>query len=722
MNMVRSMLTEKKLPRTFWPEAVNWTINILNRSPTLAVRNMTPEEAWSGSKPSVEHFRVFGCLAHVHVPDSKRIKLDDKSMKCILLGVSEESKAYRLFNPVSKKIVISRDVIFEEDKAWDWSANPQETIMADLEWEKIEEADPGNDNNVEESETNETTLESEEPDHNNQTDTPAIEGRVRRPPVWMSDYVSGDSLSEEEGMVHLALFAEFDPINYEEAVKSEKWKKAMDAEIEAIERNNTWELIEMPPEGKVIGVKWIYKTKLNEKGEVDKYKARLVAKGYSQQYGIDYAEVFAPVARLDTVRVILSLAARNGWTVYQLDVKSAFLHGELNEEVFIAQPPGYEQKGHEHKVYKLKKALYGLKQAPRAWYSRIESYFMKEGFEKCPHEHTLFVKRMDGGKMLIVCLYVDDLIFTGNDESMFRKFKHSMMTEFDMTDLGRMSYFLGLEVLQRSEGIYVSQRKYAQEVLERFNMSQCNAVHNPIVPGVKIMKDEGGVEVDSTLYKRIVGSLMYLTATRPDMMYVISLISRFMERPTELHLNAAKRVLRYLKGTVSFGLFYRKGGKEELIGYTDSDYAGDQDDRKSTSGYVFMLSSGAVSWSSKKQPVVTLSTTQAEFIAAASSACQAVWLRRILQQLNLEPQKSTTIYCDNSSTIKLSKNPVMHGRSKHIDVRFHFLRELTKDEVVGLVQCSSQEQVADIMTKPLKLDVFQNLRELLGVYPLMDIN
>ena len=256
---------------------------------------------------------------------------------------------------------------------------------------------------------------------------------------------------------------------------------------------------------------------------------------------------------------------------------------------------------------------------------------MKEGFEKCPHEHTLFVRRMDGGKMLIVCLYVDDLISTGNDASMFRNFKHSMMTEFDMTDLGRMSYFLGLEVLQRSEGIYVSQRKYAQEVLERFNMNQCNAVHNPIVPGFKLMKDEGGVEIDSTLYKQIVGSLMYLTATRPNMMYVISLISRFMERPIEQHLQAAKRVLRYLKGTVSFGLFYRKGGKEELIGYTDSDYARVQDDRKSTSGYVFMLSSGTVSWSSKKQLVVTLSTIEAEFIAAASSACQAVWLRRILQ-------------------------------------------------------------------------------------------
>jgi len=280
---------------------------------------------------------------------------------------------------------------------------------------------------------------------------------------------------------------------------------------------------------------------------------------------------------------------------------------------------------------------------------------------------------------------VDDRIFTGNDASMFSTFKHSMMTEFDMTDLGRMSYFLGLEVLQTSDDISISQRKYAQEVLARFNMGQYNAVHNPVVPGFKIMKDEGGVEVDSTIFKRIVGILMYLTATRLDMMYVISLISRFMERPPELHLNAAKRVLRYLKGTMSFGLFYRKGEKLELIGYT-------------------------------------LSTTEAEFIAAASSACQVVWLRRILQQLNHEPQKSTTIYCNNSSTIKLSKNPVLHGRSKHVDVRFHFLRELTKDEVVELIQCSSQEQVADIMTKPLKLDVFQNLRELLGVYPLMDIN
>ena len=432
--------------------------------------------------------------------------------------------------------------------------------------------------------------------------------------------------------------------------------------------------------------------------------------------------MFAPVARWDTIGMVIALAARNGWSVYQLDVKSAFLHGELNEAVFIEQPQGYEKKGEEHKVYKLKKALYGLKQAPRAWYSRIEAYFIKEGFERCSCDHTLFIKTGDGGKILIVSLYVDDLIFTGNDESMFVKFKNSMKLEFDMTDLGKMKYFLGMEVLQNSEGIYISQRKYAKEVLERFGMEKSNSVKNPIVPGDRLTKNEGGVKVDATKYKQLVGSLMYLTATRPDLMYVVCLISRFMASPTEMHLQTAKRVLRYLKGTVDLGVFYQKEGNGELMAYTDSDYAGDVDDRKSTSGYVFLLSEGAVAWSSKKQPVVTLSTTEAEFVATASCACQGVWMRRVLEKLGHSQGKCTTVLCDNNSTIKLSKNPVMHGRSKHIDVRFHFLRDLTREGVVELKHCGTQEQVANIMTKPLKLDVFLKLRELLGVSVVPRVN
>ena len=319
-------------------------------------------------------------------------------------------------------------------------------------------------------------------------------------------------------------------------------------------------------------------------------------------------------------------------------------------------------------------------------------------------------------------MYVDDLIFTGNDESMFAEFKKSMMIEFDMTDLGKMRYFLGVEVMQRIDGTFISQKKYVMEVLERFGMDKSNPVHNPIVPREKLQKDEDGIRIDSTYYKQIVGSLMYLTNTRPDVMFVVGLISRYMEHPTKIHLQAVRKILRYLKGTVDYGVFYKKEGNEELVAYTYSDYAGDLNDRKSSSGYVFLLSSGAISWLSKKQPVVSLSTTEAEFIAAAACACQAVWLRRILETLGHTQSNSTTVYYDNNSAIKLAKNPVMHGRSKHIDVHFHFLRELTKDGTVQLVHCNTQEQVVDVMTKPLKLDAFVKLRNLLGVCSLSKVN
>lgn len=715
MNMVRSMLSGKKVPKCFWPEAVNWIVHVLNRSPTLVVKDKTPEEAWSNHKPTVHYFRVFGCVAHVLVPEAKRKKLDDKSIKCVMLGMSAESKAYRLYDPSTNRVVISRDVEFEEDKCWDWGRSTEAAKLDVLDWGESEE------------ESNDDTFESEEEEGDEAASNDSSSssqslgedqevGRTRSQPTWMEDFVSGEGLSEEEELTNFVFFTSVaDPTTFEEANKSARWRKAMDQEMAAIEKNNTWELTTLPVGAKTIGVKWIFKTKLNENGDVEKYKARLVAKGYAQQYGIDYKEVFAPVARWDTIRMVIALAAQKGWNVYQLDVKSAFLHGDLNEVVYVDQPQGYVKKGDELKVYKLKKALYGLKQAPRAWYSRIESYFFKQGFERCPHEHTLFVKQSEGGNILIISLYVDDLIFTGNNENMFEEFKKSMEKEFDMSDLGKMRYFLGVEVVQNENGIYLSQKKYAKEVLDRFGMRESNPSKNPIVPGCKLTKDENGVKVDETEYKQVVGCLMYLAATRPDLMYVIGLVSRYMGCPTELHMQVVKRVLRYLRGTVDLGLQYKRNGTNKLEAFTDSDYAGDLDDRRSTSGYVFMLSSCAVSWSSKKQPVVTLSTTEAEFIAAASCACQGVWMRRVLEKLGHAQNESTVIHCDNNSTIKLSKNPVLHGRSKHIDIRFHFLRDLTKDGTVELVYCSTQNQIADIMTKPLKLEVFEALREGLGM-------
>ena len=474
-NLVRCILTDKQVPKVYWPEAVKWCVHVLNRSPTLAIEYITPEEAWSGLKPSVSYFRVFGCLAHVHIPDQRRIKLDNKSIQCVLLGVSDESKAYRLLEPVSKKIIVSRDVVFEEHKGWNWDNNAEGDIPDVLECgneEVVNDAQTEDSNSSKESGTeNDVARNNEERSVLPEALSSAIEGvhaeagpsntcvqssmvegvldsstagRVRRTPHWMQDYETGDNLSEDEELNVMMILTEGDPSTFEEVVKSNKWIDAMNNEIEAIERNNTWYLTSLPKGVNSIGVKWIFKTKLNENGEIDKCKARLVEKGYAQQYGIDYTEVYAPVARLDTIRIIIALAAQQDWSIFQLDVKSAFLHGDLSEEVYVQQPQGYEKRGEEHKVYKLNKALYGLKQAPRAWYNKIETYFAKEGFEKCYCEHTLFTKLEEGNKMLIVSLYVDDLIFTGNDRDMCERFKKMMMLEFDMSDLGRMRYFLGI--------------------------------------------------------------------------------------------------------------------------------------------------------------------------------------------------------------------------------------------------------------------------------------
>eukprot|EP00253_Pinus_taeda_P024114 PITA_24114 len=476
-----------------------------------------------------------------------------------------------------------------------------------------------------------------------------------------------------------------DPIHFEEAIKDRKWIEAMDEEINAIERNKKWDLVELPKGKEVIGVKWVYKTKSNVEGKIEIHKVRLVFKGYKQQYGRDYEETFALVARIETVRVVLSIAAQNKWKFYQMDVKLAFINGVLMEEVYIEQPLGYENKGYEHRVCRLKKALYGLKQALRVWYSRIDSYLLENGFEKC------------------------------NDDYLIENFKTVMKEEFEMTDMGLLRYFLGIEVEKNGNEIFISQVKYVNEVLERFNMQESKAAITPTVMRLKLSKEDNNKDFDPSLYKSIVGSLMYLTSTRLDIMHAISLISRFMERPKEAHWQAAKRILRYVNGTKRFGILYTTSECSYLIGYTDSDWAGSVEDRKSTSGYVFHMGSGAISWASRKQPIVALSTVEAEYVAATVAACQEIWMRRMLRSLCQEQAKGTVIFCDNSSAITLSKNFVCHKRMKHIDTKFHYIRELVNNGEIVLVHCRTHEQVADILTKPLGQKSFEFLRKCLSM-------
>ncbi|GJV64548.1 retrovirus-related pol polyprotein from transposon TNT 1-94 [Tanacetum coccineum] len=614
------------------------------------------------------------------------------------------------------KVIISKDVIFEEHKSWNWNQRKEvQTVEKELSWGNYDFIDDDYILIDEHGAEVRNLVEPDQPTNKPGPSTTLVrEGRQRRTPSYLQDYVTGDDIDLDEEQVNAVEIAHNDPVHYEEAVKESKWKIAMDREIEMIEKNQTWCLVELPKDAKCIGVKWVFKTKLNERGEIEKHKARLVARGYGQEFGVDYMEVYAPVARMDTIRLMLALAAQRGWSIYQMDVKSAFLHGTLQENVYVQQPQGYVVKNSEHKVYKLQKALYGLKQAPRAWYSRIEAYFVNEGFIRSKYEHTLFIKRQEGDKILFVNIYVDDLLFTGNDEKMMEDFKISMKAEFEMTDLGKMRYFLGIEVIQNSAGIHISQRKYAVDMLSRFKMVECNAVVNPMVPGCRLRHDDGE-PVDETLFKQLVGSLMYITSTRPDIQFVVSFISRFMSKPTETHLAAAKRVMRYIQGTLDYGIWYKRGGKGKMEVFTDSDYAGDLNDRKSTSGYSVLWDGAAVSWSSKKQSIVALSSTEAEYVAAASCACQVIWVPQILEELGVKQIRGSVIKCDNTSAIQLSINPVFHGRCKHIGVRFHFLRDLVSKGTISLEYVETKEQVADILTKPLHRDDFERLRERLGV-------
>jgi hypothetical protein len=401
--------------------------------------------------------------------------------------------------------------------------------------------------------------------------------------------------------------------------------------------------------------------------------------------------------------------------VHHLDVKSAFLNGDLTEEVYVSQPPGFVIDGMEGKVLRLNKALYGLRQALRAWNAKLHSTLRSLGFTRSPSEHAVYV-RGEASSRLLLGVYVDDLIVTGNSTPEIAKFKQEMMDRFKMSDLGLLSYYLGMEVTQRNGEITLCQSAYAAKLLEKAGMTNCTTSQVPMEPRLKLSKDSSNPPVDVTLYRSIVGSLRYLVHSRPDIAYAVGYVSRFMEKPTTEHLSAVKFLLRYIAGTKNFGCVLRSSSEQlRLVGYSDSDHAGDQDDRKSTTGSLFFINGCPVTWQSVKQQAVALSSCEAEYMAATATACQAAWLRRLLGELLNKEEETVKLYIDNQSAIQLIKNPVYHERSKHIDTRFHYIRECVEDGKVAVEHIGTTNQLADILTKPLGRTRFQDLRARIGI-------
>ncbi|WJX72888.1 hypothetical protein P8452_56724 [Trifolium repens] len=426
-------------------------------------------------------------------------------------------------------------------------------------------------------------------------------------------------------------------------------------------------------------------------------------------------------AALTTIRLVVGLANINNWSIYQMDVKCAFLNGPLEEEVYVKQPTGFIDEDQKEKVYRLHKALYGLKQAPRAWNKRIDSFLSTMGSLKCTTEHGVYVKKSSSDNLIILCLYVDDLLITGSDENEISDFKIELMREFEMTDLGHISYFLGIEFYKSSRGLLMHQKRYASEVLKRFDMVNCNHAVTPAEARLQLTKGSEDADVDPTQFRRLIGSLRYLCNTRPDLTYSVGLVSRFMQKPKLSHLTAAKRILRYIRGSLDYGILFPstdKGMKCKLTAYTDSSWCGDVDARKSTASYVFLLGGAPIAWCSKKESVVALSSCEAEYIAASLCACQAAWMENLMNEILGEDHGAIEMNIDNMSAINLAKNPVSHGRSKHIEMRFHYLREQVSNGKLVLKHCRSEDQIADIMTKAVQTDVFKRLRNMIGMCPL----
>jgi hypothetical protein len=770
MEMARALLKSMSMPGRYWGEAIRHSVYLQNRLPTRPMGDRTPYEAWNGKRPQLGHVRVFGCTGHVRPNASHLKKLDDRSAPMVYLGVEEGSKAHRMLNPVTNRVVVSRDVVFEEAVKWSWDVAESEVFS-----EIREEADGqfvphvtmggvSGDNAVHDhgfdqhddsggaigaghsldAMTDSLSNSVQNPTTGSQSTQSSSLGSVQGSgsgggemevdgedvtPDGHQRYKSLNDIYEyapvaelqpeseeddsEEVAALLAVMEE--PSCFRDAIDNPEWVQAMDNEMQSICKNGTWELATLLAGQKAIGLKWVYKLKRNSEGEIFKHKARLVAKGYVQKQGVDFEEVFAPVARLDTIRMILAFAANRGWEVHHLDVKTAFLNGDLEEEVYVAQPEGYVEKGKEKMVLKLSKALYGLRQAPRAWNIKLDRSLKNIGFSKCASEAAVY-RRGIGKTTVILGVYVDDLVVTGGDTSEIAKFKQQMTSQFEMSDLGKLSYYLGIEVEQHEDFITIKQATYAKKILSQFGMADCNSTKFPMDPGAKLDEDKDGAKVDATDYRRIIGCLRYLLHTRPDLSYAVGMASRFMEKPTVMHKNAVKQIMRYIKGTLEFGLVYTQTKVDEVLeGYSDSDVGGDLVGRRSTGGMAFYLNESLVTWSSHKEPRVSLSSCEAEFRAATEAAKQALWLRTLLSELTDSKPQVVTLYVDNNSAIALMRNPVFHGRSKHIEIKYHFIRECVELGEIQVKRVGTNEQRADALTKALSGVKLAVMRHLLGV-------
>uniref|UniRef100_A0AAV1UAI6 Integrase catalytic domain-containing protein n=1 Tax=Peronospora matthiolae TaxID=2874970 RepID=A0AAV1UAI6_9STRA len=729
----RSMLHHAKLDKCFWAEAAMTAIYVKNRLPSPKVVHKIPFEIVYNSKPSVKHMRAFGCQTFILTPKEKRLKWDPKARAGIFVGYEEVSKAYRVYDIEAGQVVISRDVNFDESTfglqlpITDEDVDDLDFELLDLDDEELRQMEYKQTGKRKNRLNDEDTAaprpravrqrpgleESSAPENNSsrqEEDEETKDSGDSTPPVfWRA------SANAVEAAVDLS-----EPSTFEAAVSGPDqvhWRKAIHAELESMRLRGVFRAAKLPNGQRAIGTKWVFKIKRKADGSIEKYKARLVAKGFRQKYGIDYTETFSPVVKHVTLRMVIAISKHFGWPIDQLDVVTAFLYGVMKEQVFCVIPEGVELDS-TFDCLELVKSIYGLKQASRVWNETFDEYVCSIGFQVSDFDPCLYIKTSDGHCVFIL-VYVDDVLVTGSSLELIAQTKNDLKTRFEMTDSGKCAFVLGIELLDGEDGsVTLCQRRYVDDILKRFGMDDCKAVASPVDMSSRLVSSDATTKVDAP-FREAVGALMHLTtATRPDIAFAVGYVSRFMENPQEEHWVAVKRIFRYLQGTKTHGICYKPSARIDFRGYSDADWAGDLTDRKSTSGYTFMLLGAPVSWGSKKQPSVSLSTSEAEYIALSLSIQEGKWIHRLLCEIVMaanEEGPELMIHEDNQSCIKMTKNPVNHGRAKHIDIKYHHIRDEVKRGEVKLKYCETAVMLADIMTKGLHGPRHKEMTATLGI-------
>ncbi|PWA92773.1 zinc finger, CCHC-type [Artemisia annua] len=712
-EMVNSMLSYSGLSQGFWGEAMLTACYLLNRVPNKR-NKVTPYELWTKKKPNLNYLRVWGCRAVVRLPDPKLKTLGERGIECIFVGYAEHSKAYRFYviepnEYVSiNSIIESRDALFDENR---FSSIPRPSQMIP------NGTDDTGVSEVSDEASDEVVVQQPEPELRRSK-------RVRTPKSFGPEfqlYLIEGTRNEVSDQYSYCFIVEDDPKTFEEAMKSQDvafWKEAINDEMDSIMGNNTWVLVDLPPGCKPLGCKWIFKKKMKVDGTIEKFKARLVIQGFKQKSGIDYFDTYAPVARISTIRLLIALASIQNLIIHQMDVKTAFLNGELDEEVYMNQPHGFILPGNENKVCKLMKSLYGLKQAPKQWHQKFDEVVLSSGYVLNQSDKCVYSKFDESGKGVIICLYVDDMLIFGTDQNQVDLTKEFLSSKFSMKDMGEADVILGIRIKHESNKISISQSHYIEKVLRKFNYFDCTPVSTPMDTSEKLMPNTGKA-VSQLEYSKVIGCLMYaMTCTRPDIAFAVGKLSRYTSNPSAHHWKAVQRVLKYLKKTMDYSLSYT-GYPSVLEGYTDASWISNTEDNSSTSGWVFLLGGGAISWASKKQTCITSSTMESEFVALAAAGKEAEWLKNLLLEIPLWPKPIApiSIRCDSAATLSKAYSQMYNGKSRHLGVRHSMIRELIMNGVVSIEFVRSQQNLADHLTKGLARDLVLKSAKGMGLSP-----